>query len=125
MAAGESVRIDNDNPPASESDISDFLYCFSLPICENDRQVEIYLIEQWTNSAHPLPTKERSAATFDAQLDHNGGLYADYGIRPCHIVFRNRRDYLMEGVEDEIDAEELARWRRLQDIEDRMGVLQL
>jgi hypothetical protein len=39
------------------------------------------------------------------------------------VVFKSRRDYLAEGVTDEIDAEELARWKRTQDFEDRMESL--
>jgi hypothetical protein len=34
------------------------------------------------------------------------------------VVFKDRRDYLEEGVMDEIDAEELARWKEAQDRQD-------
>lgn len=94
---------------------------------QHSRKTEIYFIEQWGPSTvcQQLPTKERAVELFDAWLAENeGGVWMPRPFVPGSMVFKNRKDYLMEGVEDEIDAEELARWRRLQDIEDRMVDLQ-
>lgn len=36
------------------------------------------------------------------------------------VVFKSRREYLMEGVTDELDEEELSRWKRAHDWEDQV-----
>lgn len=132
-ASGESVDIeqhDTADPPATEKRIAEFICRMNQQFPRHGQKTEIYLIEQWGPSTvcQQLPTKERAAELLQAWVTEYTG-HPKYPKEtrfyvPGRVVLKNRKDYLMEGVEDEIDSEELARWKRLQDIEDRMGVIQ-
>lgn len=96
------------------------------------QHVEVYLVD-------PIPIAIVDDDTDDliswVEFDHTCaakqyGLYAaglittgdDLPPGP-KVVFKSRKDYIQEGITDEIDSEELGRWKRDQDFVDRMADL--
>jgi hypothetical protein len=85
------------------------------------KPIEVYVVERpWKRSHAPqqpvIPLKVRAAALFDAfEAEEEGSMER----AEARVLFKDRKDYLMEGITDEVDGEELARWKRAQDWEDQ------
>jgi hypothetical protein len=89
------------------------------------RKVTIYIIDP-VETLSPTPnqgTSMLSVVRAKELFEKYDREVAKDGSHQPEVVFKSRRDYLAEGVTDEIDAEELARWKRTQDFEDRMESL--
>lgn len=79
--------------------------------------VEVYVVERpWKRSRAPqqpvITLKARATALFEA-------FEAEEENRRAKVVFKDRKDYLMEGVTDEVDVEELEKWKGAQNWEDQ------
>jgi hypothetical protein len=85
----------------------------------------VYLIEPRCINTHhsyqkaKFPTKACAAELFKAFEAKWSDGYNGTSSDKATVVFKDRKDYLMEGVSDEVDPEELARWKRVQDWEDQ------
>jgi hypothetical protein len=94
---------------------------------ECSAETEVYLVEARSEttygSSHPeaLPSKacaQELFRTYEAKQLRLSGSPKDL---KANVVFKDRKDYLMEDVTDEIDAEELVRWKRAQYWEDHVS----
>jgi hypothetical protein len=88
--------------------------------------IEVYLPEPPNHQSHisrrpgSMPNTARAKELFEAYMVQQDETTEASNHSFAKVVFKSRREYLMEGVTDELDEEELSRWKSAQDWEDQV-----